>query len=210
MDGLQTISVSPAEHLPGTHKHFDRGHTPSISGVLVRTVIPSPLVRWIIPARIRHKNKNDVIFVGDSSIEVKEYLGDSLRQVIAKDDFDFTIRAARVIGTPPIPLTTEEPSGLDAIIKEEEMEATSADSMELDVFASPEVPPQILVLAMESSLKDKLLFLFASYDSSHQIRFLSYEHPLLYHRRYAERLGKHVAVDPRYIVLCSLAQYVTF
>ncbi|MCJ1378693.1 hypothetical protein MMC17_001792 [Xylographa soralifera] len=198
MDGIQATSAAvAAENLPGAHKDFDRGYTPPISGLLVRTVVPSPLVRWILPARIRHKNKNDVVFISDRSIEVKEYLGDSLREVITKDDFDSTIRAARVIGTPPIPLTAKKPNDLDAIIKEEEVDEASADSMELDVFASPEVPPQILVLAMESGSKDKLLFLFAYYDLSHRIRFLSFEHPLLYHKRYAERLGKLVAVDPR-------------
>ena len=197
MDGVQATSAPAAEHPSGAYNDFDRGATPRLSGVLVRTVIPSPLVRWIIPARIRHKNKNDVIFISDQSIEVKEYLGDSLREVVTKDDFDSTIRAARAIGSPPIPLTAEKPSGLDAIIKEEEVDDASMDLMELDVDARPEVPPQILVLAMESSSMDKLLFLFAYYDLSHQIRFLSFEHPLLFHKRYAERLGKHVAVDPR-------------
>ncbi|MCJ1431631.1 hypothetical protein MMC27_000986 [Xylographa pallens] len=197
VDGVQATSVPAAGHLSGASNAFDRGSTPRMSGVLVRTVIPSPLVRWIIPARIRHKNKNDVIFVSDRSIEVKEYLGDSFREVVTKDDFDSTIRAARAIGNPPIPLTAKKPSGLDAIIKEEEVDDASADLMELDVFGGPEVPPQVLVLVLESSSMDKLLFLFAYYDLSHQIRFLSFEHPLLYHKRYAERLGKHVAVDPR-------------
>ncbi|MCJ1282157.1 hypothetical protein MMC26_001480 [Xylographa opegraphella] len=197
MDGLHTTSAAAAEHQTGEHEPFDRGYTPQVSGVLVRTVVPSPLIRWILPARIRHKNKSDVIFVGDSSIEVKEYRGDSLYEVVTKDDFDATIRAARVIGTPPILLRAEQPSGLDAITKKEDTGEASADAMGLDLFASPEVPPQILVLAMESGLKDKLLFLFAFYDPSQRIRFLSYEHPLLYHKRYAQRLGKHVAVDPR-------------
>ncbi|MCJ1390946.1 hypothetical protein MMC18_003807 [Xylographa bjoerkii] len=197
MDGIQTTSGAVGGTQSGEHGAFHHGYMPPTSGLLVRTVVPSPLIRWIIPARIRHKNKNDVVFISNSSIEVKEYLGDSLREVIVKDDFGSTIRAARVFGTPPTPLTAEQPSGLEAIIKEEEVEQASTNSMELDVFAGPEVPPQILVLAMESSTKDKLLFLFAYSDLSEQIQFLSFEHPFLSHKRYAERLGRHVAVDPR-------------
>ena len=36
---------------------------PSI-GILTRTLVQSPVIRWIIPARIRNKDKNDVIFIG--------------------------------------------------------------------------------------------------------------------------------------------------
>lgn len=37
---------------------------PPIYGLLTRTVVDSPVVNWIFPARIRHMNKNDVIFIG--------------------------------------------------------------------------------------------------------------------------------------------------
>ena len=39
---------------------------PPFMGVLTSTVVPSPLVRHIIPARIRHEDRNDVVFVGVS------------------------------------------------------------------------------------------------------------------------------------------------
>lgn len=38
-------------------------HAPQY-GVLTRTVLPSPAFNWIVPARIRHGEKNDVVFVG--------------------------------------------------------------------------------------------------------------------------------------------------
>ncbi|MCJ1402104.1 hypothetical protein MMC11_005323 [Xylographa trunciseda] len=197
MDGRQTTSGAAGEIRSGEHEGFNRGYTPYTSGLLVRTVISSPLTRWIIPARIRHKDKNDVVFISDNSIEIKEYRDEFLHEVITKDDFGSTVRAAGVIGIPPTSLTARQPSGLEAVIKEEEVDEASADSMELDVPVTPEVPPQILVLAMVSGSKDKLLFLFAYYDLVHQIRFLSFEHPLHFHSRYAKRLGRHVAVDPR-------------
>lgn len=33
-------------------------------GILTKTIIASPIVRWIIPARIRNEEKNDVLFIG--------------------------------------------------------------------------------------------------------------------------------------------------
>jgi hypothetical protein len=33
-------------------------------GVLTRTVIGSPVINWIIPARIRDQGKIDVVFIG--------------------------------------------------------------------------------------------------------------------------------------------------
>ena len=198
MDGISTaISYADVEALAGGHEGLDRGYVPPIQGLLVRTVIPSPVIRWIIPARIRHKNKNDVVFISNNSIEVKEYVGDCLRKVIVKDDFGSSIRAAKVIGTPPRRLIAERPSGLHEIIKKEVTE-TSTDSMDVEGVAGPEVPPQILVLATESDSRDNLLFLFAFYDLADRIRFLSFQHPLPYHERYAERLGRHIAIDPRY------------
>lgn len=35
-----------------------------VYGLLTRTVIASPMVNWILPARIRHMDKNDVVFIG--------------------------------------------------------------------------------------------------------------------------------------------------
>lgn len=47
-------------------------------GVLTRTLIGSPIIRWIIPARIRNEVKNDVIFIG-VSLEPSRQLGEKLR-----------------------------------------------------------------------------------------------------------------------------------
>ncbi|MCJ1298534.1 hypothetical protein MMC08_001324, partial [Hypocenomyce scalaris] len=160
---------------------------PSKAGILTRTLLRSPMVNWILPARIRHKNKNDVLFIGRDSVEVKELSGDChLEDVAVKSDFGSTIRSARVLGAP---VALPESYGLDAIIKSEEL-----DEMVLDADGPLQIPPQILVLALESKM---LVFLFAFYDRHDKIQYISSQRALPPQRSYLEQLGKHMAVDPK-------------
>ena len=163
-------------------------NTPPVLGILTSTITRSPLYNWIIPARIRHKDKNDVVCIGDTFIEIKELMSedDHLRDVVTKADFGSTIRAARVFGTARKPAV----SGLDALIKIE------SEGMDLDVPDGQKVPPQILVLALESK---ELVFLFAIDRDQGQVDFLTRSRPLPEQRSYLEQLGKHVAVDPKYL-----------
>ncbi|KAK0102889.1 hypothetical protein ONS96_005517 [Cadophora gregata f. sp. sojae] len=69
-------------------------------GLLTQTVIRSPLVHWILPARLRDNRKNDVAFIGDDFVQIKELRCDGLLwDVIRKEDFGARIRNARVIGS---------------------------------------------------------------------------------------------------------------
>lgn len=43
---------------------------PPIYGILTRTLIHSPVVKQIVPARIRRRELNDVVFIGVSSVPV--------------------------------------------------------------------------------------------------------------------------------------------
>ena len=168
--------------------------SPPVVGVLTRNLIPNPVIKFIIPARIRHKDKNDVIFISDCAIKIKEYVYDfHLRDVALKTDFGSRIRAARVFGDPRRPTVPPEPTGLDAIIKREDLEVSQPDDA-----GSQKIPPQILILALES---DALVFLFAHPDPSHRFDFVSFWWPLLKDKdgRLTRKLGKHIAVDPKYV-----------
>ncbi|KAI9880096.1 MAG: hypothetical protein M1830_005341 [Pleopsidium flavum] len=167
-------------------KVLEENNTPPVMGILTRTITRSPLYNWIIPARIRHKDKNDVVCIGDNFIEIKELLADDghLQDVITKADFGSTIRTARVFGTARKPAVP----GLDAFIKRE------SEEMELDTPREQEVPPQILVLTLESK---ELVFLFAFEDGHGQVKFIASHRPLPDQRSYLEQHGKHVAVDPK-------------
>ncbi|KAF9885804.1 hypothetical protein FE257_012386 [Aspergillus nanangensis] len=67
-------------------------------GLLSHTLIQSPIIQWILPARLRGKHQNDVIFVGERSLQIKEAVsGVHLKEVTSKSDFDTQIMAAKVI-----------------------------------------------------------------------------------------------------------------
>ena len=68
-------------------------------GILMQEVSRSPVVKLIIPARIRHANRNDVLYITPNAVEIKEAREDyTLSHVAFKDDFDSPIRAARICG----------------------------------------------------------------------------------------------------------------
>ena len=183
---------------------------PPTIGVLTRTMFRSPITKLILPARIRHRAKNDVVFVQEGSIEIKEYLHDVLEHVALKDDFGAVIRSAGVIGE------TGKPSENVEVKAEEDIEPArneilrqsapaaqprklpNSDSMETDDIPNlPEMPPQILVMTLQSPREDSLLFLCASQDTPDGPQFLSYQRPLPALKNESKRLGKHVAIDPR-------------
>lgn len=162
---------------------------PPTLGILTRTITRSPIYNWIIPARIRHKDKNDVICIGDNFIEIKELPAedDHLRDIVTKADFGSTIRAARVFGNARKP----------AIPPLDTMPKPDPEEMDMDVPSTQELPPQMLILALESK---ELVFLFAvdDPDESARVKFIASSRPLPQQRSYLEQLGKHVAVDPKY------------
>lgn len=171
---------------------------PPTFGILTQTLVRSPVIRYIIPARIRHQKYNDVLFIYSNHIEIKEivtqdYLPDlsiELRDIAVKSDFDSPIRAARIFGSPrKITPSVQEPTGIDAIIKNEE----SSPGDDTDQYHVG-TPPQILVLSLQSK---KLVFLFAFHDSSEAVHFLSSERLLPSHAVHNEQLGEHLAVDPK-------------
>lgn len=173
---------------------------PPVMGILTKTLFYSSVVNWIIPARIRHKDKNDVVFIRNTSIEIKEFssepLRDRLQDIAFKADFGSNICSARVLGDPckAIPRLKVDP--LTAIIKQEEEQ--SPRPMDIDVQTSQTLPPQMLVMALQSPTGgDNLIFLFAFHSPLNEIRWIKYQHPLPAYAHHAKRLGKHLAVDPK-------------
>lgn len=64
--------TTPREQLMAHNNHHDSSsHSPEdapVYGLLTRTLVHSPVIRQIIPARIRSKDLNDVVFVGVSLV----------------------------------------------------------------------------------------------------------------------------------------------
>lgn len=148
-------------------------------GLLSQTVIPSPTVQWVLPARLRNKGHNDVAFVGERCVQIKEVMpGFHLEDVITKSDFDANIMAAKVVS-----VSTELP--WEAQMKLGGGHATAAELHD-------DLPPQIMVLTLTSR---ELVFLY--YSDSEDGHFVHFRRPLPSHVSYPESFGRHVAVDPR-------------
>lgn len=164
---------------------------PPLMGILTQKLVDSPVVKWIIPARMRHKSKKDVVFVYDRNIAIKQIgIGSeegAMWTVAMKTDFYSSIRSVGVIGLP-----TDEfeplPEGQDAILKEESQDREPTVSSRLDF------PPHMLVLALASR---KLVFLTAFDDVGGQVQFVSREIELPAHELDSKQLGEYIAVDPK-------------
>ncbi|KAL8712035.1 MAG: hypothetical protein Q9220_003731 [cf. Caloplaca sp. 1 TL-2023] len=198
----------------------DRAAMPQIStapkpptiGLLTSTLIRSPVVKSIIPARVRHRGKNDVVFVYDDAILIKEIIGGErieedpfsdifLDDVVLKKDFDSSILAAKVFGLPREPKAARFPGKFwnrDATFSI----AQSPPDVKPETFHENEIPPQILVLSLASRT---LVFLCAYHNVQGDVCFLSSTWPLPPQLSPNEELGIHLAVDPKYA--CLLASY---
>ncbi|RMZ40289.1 hypothetical protein AFCA_003897 [Aspergillus flavus] len=148
-------------------------------GLLSRTLIPSPIIQWILPARLRSEHQNDVVFIGERSLQIKEAVsGFHLEDVTSKSDFDSNIMAAKVIN-----VGTELP--WEAQMK---LGASAAP-----VNSEPQIglPPQILLLSLASR---ELVFLYYSMSSD---QFIHHHRPLPSDVSTFERFGRNIAVEPR-------------
>ncbi len=188
-------------------------NVPSI-GLLTRTLVRSSVIKWIIPAKIRHKTKKDVLFITTDSVQIKEALGDyALKSIAIKDDFDAPIRAARILGDP------QELADQDQFAhqeRERDCEGASGDNWEyhdnessrkpphcIPVHPS-DIPPHIAVLALESN---KLVFFCAVSHTSDHPQFICCQKELPASPSPLEKLGEHIAVDPKSVLLGFLATF---
>ncbi|KAL2822566.1 mono-functional DNA-alkylating methyl methanesulfonate N-term-domain-containing protein [Aspergillus granulosus] len=149
-------------------------------GLLAHTLVPSPIIQWILPARLRSKYQNDVVFVGERSLQIKEALsGTHLEEVTSKSDFDAYITAAKVIN-----IRTELPWEVQM-----KLGSSNADP---NLKLQEDLPPsQIMVLSLASK---ELVFL---YYSSAAGEFIHYRRPLPSDVSTFERFGRNIAVEPR-------------
>lgn len=151
-------------------------------GLLSHTLVSSPIIQWILPAHLRSKDQNDVVFVGERHLQIKEAVsGVHLEEVTTKNDFDSCIMAAKVIN-----VSTELPW-------EEEMKlAASNSTLRASSDLRQDLPPQILVLSLASK---ELVFLYFSNASG---QFVYHRRPLPNDVSAFERFGRNIAVEPRY------------
>ena len=188
-----------------SHQQIQEGRQAGhpVLGVLTKTLATSPVIQWILPARIRHKDKDDIVFVGEDYIDIKHTEKDgSLTHVATKSDFDCRILAARVLGDPVDEDDDDDDDDEDDEDGDED-DPTLGSGIKLEYSdikesSHPEttmLPPQCLVLTLETN---QIVFLFAcenaggsvNFDMASSIPFPAFPHP-------HQRLGKYLAIDPK-------------
>ncbi|KAK4541683.1 hypothetical protein LTR36_007827 [Oleoguttula mirabilis] len=147
-------------------------------GILTRTVIKSPVVRWLLHARLRRKGLNDLVFVGEDVVHVKQVCGDGhLEQIATKADFDARIRAAKIFSI------GSEPSDEDILVKTEDGASTKR---------STSAPLDLLVLTLDNN---DLVFLYLV-ESGGSVHFVQQACPMPKFDCVLYQPGEHLAVDP--------------
>ncbi|KAE8450543.1 hypothetical protein EG329_006274 [Mollisiaceae sp. DMI_Dod_QoI] len=182
-------------------------------GLLTQTIIRSPLVHWILPVKLRDSRIQDVAFIGDDFVQIKELRSDGLLwEVVQKEDFGARIRNAAVIGS--ISAYEKDP--------DTRFETTQVKSEEEDVGMDQDepthrsassgrrsLPPQFLVLQLETG---DLIFLMLQATGLGQPQFITSRFGV---SKSMLRLqpGTHIAVDPssRYMAIaCSEGMFAVY
>lgn len=151
-------------------------------GLLSRTLAHGPTIQWVIPARIRHPNCNDVVFIGDNFLQIKELVPSGhLEDIITKADFDSNIVGAKVINTGP-ELSLDDRIGFRGGAARDN--TPNAENL----------PPHILILILASK---EMIFLYARVLSRGRLEFIHSRRPLPTDVSSLEEFGRNVTVDPR-------------
>ena len=131
-------------------------------GILSRTVFASPLFKSVRPANIRHKDLNDIVLVGEDTIQLKEIRDyGHLRHVATKSDFKGRILAARVYGDPrEVPISVGSPLPKKQTLDRGRRSMTSDEEYVL--------PPEVIVLTLTSRT---LMFLWARQTQTGAVSF---------------------------------------
>ncbi|KAJ4376949.1 hypothetical protein N0V86_006387 [Didymella sp. IMI 355093] len=170
-------------------KPADHSHVPGY-GILSRTVLSSPLYKFVLPANIRHKDLNDIVLVGEDSIQLNEIHDyGRLRHVAVKSNFSGRIISARVFGDPR-EVRVNKTVGSSRPRKQ----TASRSGLPLTHRDGQHMPPEVIVLTLTSRT---LMFLWAQRSDTARPIFLQKTVKLPAGSSRFDRLGQYLAVDPK-------------
>lgn len=181
---LRSPSPEPGRSPHALETNPDLANAPHSLGLLSKTVFRSPIIKWILPARLRGLLQNDVVFVGENFIELKEITVDGrIRHQALRTDFGCGIHAAQILGPRP-----------DSKAIEEKAKVENHNHTNGMANGVKHLPPQVLVLTLKTS---EIVFITASTNESGRTYFTTYSHPLpVFAGSSLQQPGKLVAVDP--------------
>ncbi|KAI5235705.1 hypothetical protein E4T43_09091 [Aureobasidium subglaciale] len=170
--------MSPQQPLSETRQQESHGRI----GLLSRTLVPTPAIRWILPARIRSPIKDDYLCIGRDFIQLWEVESEvNINLIATKHDFDGDIGGANIIGY------------FDSYESEFRKDSEEANNRSDDSEAP--MGPQMLTFTLVNS---KLLyFLTASENKNGEVIFKLSCIPIPKFTSPPRMIGNPVAVDPR-------------
>ncbi|GAW18637.1 hypothetical protein ANO14919_081180 [Xylariales sp. No.14919] len=182
---------------------------PPICGILTRTIVESPVIRWVLPVQLRSSHFNDVALVGDQSVQICELGTDTQLQPVAKKvDLGFKIRNCRVMGTHDYLRKRREDNRANyynsdgADIVESDSYTSSCPPRDIDLFQ------QVLVLVLSTG---KLVFLFMNLTPTGDWEFVS-SHSSIHSGQLLDP-GFHMTISPDggYLALaCSENLFIVY
>ncbi|KAL1608505.1 hypothetical protein SLS60_003447 [Paraconiothyrium brasiliense] len=181
----------------------DYSHVPSEVGILSKTVVGSPLYKAIIPANIRHKDLDDVIFIGEDFVQLKEICDyGHLRHIATKSDFKGNILAAKAFGDPrKVQINTSEQSPL---LKRASLHRGRRSTTGEEVNT---LPLEVIILTLSTGT---LMFLWARDDHANPATFAQKAVRLPTATSRFNRPGPLLATDPRCRAISVAAYEGTF
>lgn len=153
-------------------------------GLLSQTLVPSPSIQFALPARLRNRRHNDVVFVYERSLVIREIISDTyLEDVMINSDFDANIVASKTV-------KVDQETPVNSEIKLDAQQSLLDDNRQDD-----SLPGHILALTLDSR---ELLFLYCHTSSREDyVKFVHFRRALPSDVSISERFGRHLAVDPR-------------
>ena len=226
LDPYQLLAQSRTQQDESIAPMAEPAQAPSYA-ILSQTLVRSPVIRGIHPARLRHHTRNDVLFISADTIHIKEVKRDySFESVLVNSDFDSMIRTSGVFG---LPRKSKKPV-LSPLIKREDKDSWLHDFDEIELAErkysehifqddfDPQasgardcktadnrtqhpvhrhLPPEIVILVLESA---RLVFMYAVSGSSCSIDLVTSSVPLPFSTSRLHQLGEHLAIDPKYVL----------
>lgn len=177
------------EMLEPVVKLTGQSHAPNY-GILSRTVFPSPLYKFILPATVRHRDVNDIMLVGENSIQLHQIHDyGRLRHAATKSDFSGRILTARVFGDPR---EVHMNRSVSSPIPKKQKAHTSKWS--ISSSENHILPPEVVVLTLTSRT---MMFLWAQHGATGKLIFRQKIVKLPAGSSRFDRLGQYLAIDPK-------------